>query len=100
MSIENLAQASTYDASEITAVLISHPEFFGYEKQYNHLIMRRTSALNICKETGEEISQEDISKIRPEQKYQQLRRSRLTADQVGGLMKTAVDLHARALAAE
>lgn len=101
MSLDSLANTSTYDGGEILAVLTSHPEFFGCDdNKYYHLIMRRTSALNVSKETGEEISKEEISKIRPEQKFVELRLSRLTADQVGGLMKTAIDLHARALAAE
>jgi hypothetical protein len=104
IDIDRLVELSGDKKVNTQAVLKEHPEFFGKDRtgdnEYWHLVMRRTGSLSVHKDTGKLLENDEITAKNVVELKTNYRRPRLAATQVECLMKTAVELHARAIASE
>jgi hypothetical protein len=102
MEVEDLCRLMGSSERALIEALSAHPEFFGRDikdaNTYWHLVLRRTGDLSIDKDTKKELS--SIERLKTPNLDEQFRRPKLAASQVESLMKSAIELHARAIAAE
>jgi len=74
-----------------------HPEFFKSDGEWVSLRWRRAYDSSYDAKANRELNAEEIEKLTPEER-RQLTRKPLTSDQIEVLLKTAIEMHSRAIA--
>ncbi|MGI9451494.1 MAG: N-carbamoyl-L-amino acid amidohydrolase [Geminicoccaceae bacterium] len=105
LNVENWADRITGDVANATSletVFRDHPEFFQITtdgtKSMAALVARRSFTRSYDVDVGTEISKNEAMERRGnEQAWQRISRRPLTPDEVAVLIKTAIDMHDRAV---
>ncbi|MEA2575854.1 MAG: hypothetical protein QOH93_3152 [Chloroflexia bacterium] len=82
-------------------IFTNHPEFFRLnDKGWASLRWRHAYDRNYHVERGVELTPDELSEMSEGEKDEALSRKALSADQTEALIKTAIDLHSRAVATQ
>jgi len=84
-------------AKDWRKVFEEHPEFFRIDGEWISIRWRHGYDRNFCPDLGRELSKTELIDL-TEDKKKSLTRKALTSDQIEALLKTAIEMHSRAIA--